>query len=508
MMARQSRLNGNPLAEMRGPGPVGLLYLDTSGECVSANTQWRDLVRSSSEGPQGRGWLEGFPPEEQERMRQCWVAASLEEFSRDAYVLSPRHSVKKVRLDGLPVCKGDHVPVGFILAVREISVRDPDLDAQEETAWPLTHRVRALQFLLEIPKIVERTGGMSIRDIVEGIADLLPSALQYPEIAFSQIILDGEHFGVSPETASPAWLERVDILVHGKIAGALELGYHELPPSGGESLLLAEERNLLNSVAQRLGRMVERIRDAERLQEKEEQLRVTVTHMNRVAVAGEMAANIAHELNQPLAAITSFAEGSRRSLNGENTDFGRLSQALTWIAEEALRAGEIIQRMTSLVKKRETCYEVLDLNEVIRSVNHLGSVYARINRVQLALELDPDLPPVRGDKVQIQQVLLNLIRNGVQAAMGGNSGNGRVVVGTGTLSPSEVEVSVEDNGWGLPTDQEEEVFRPFSSTKEDGLGLGLSISKSIVVAHGGRIGYAPSVGRGTRFFFTVPTYDI
>ena len=441
-------------------------------------------------------------------MRRVWVAATLKEFSRDAYILSPCHSVRKVRLHGLPVFKSDHVPVGFILAVREISVRDFDADAQEETAWLLTHRVRALQCLLEIPKIVERTGGMSIRDIVEGIADLLPSALQYPEIAFAQIILDGEHFGVCPEPTSPAWLERADILVHGELAGAVELGYYQSPPSGGESPLLAEEIHLLNSVAQRLGRMVERIRDAERLQEKEEQLRATVTHMSRVAVAGEMAANIAHELNQPLAAITSFAEGSRRSLNGEDTDFGRLSQALTWIAEEALRAGEVIQRMINLVKKRETCFEVLDLNEVISSVNHLGSVYARINRTQLALELAPDLPPVRGDKVQIQQVLLNLIRNGVHAAMSGNSRNGRVVVRTETLCPGEVEVSVEDNGCGLPTDREEEVFRPFSSTKEDGLGLGLSISKSIVVAHGGRIGYAPSVGRGTRFFFTVPTYDI
>jgi len=506
-MATRLRSDEDQFTGLAWPNPVGLLHIDARGNCISANTQWFEFAGCSPEDPRGRGWLNVFPSGERARMEELWNVPPSGEFSRDISLLLPTGSDRRVRCNGLPIFNGDQDSLGFILAFCDLSVGHPSESAHEETARALRKRVRELHCLFEIPRLVERTGGMSIRDIAEGTVKILPSSLRFPEIAFARLTLEGEQFVFPPEGADPVWMERAEIKVHGEPAGVVELGYFELPPSEGEPPFLEEETTLLSSIAQRLGRMVERIKDAERLREKEAELSATMAHMTRVAIVGEMAANIAHELNQPLTAITSFAEASRRILNGRKTDFGKLSQALTWIADEALRAGEVIRQLSDLVKRRETRHEVLDLNDTIGSMEHLVSVFARRHHVQLAIELDPDLPPVCGDRVQIQQVLLNLVRNGVDAVCEKNSPEGRVVVRTETSRSGEVQISVEDNGPGLALGMEEEVFRSFSTTKETGMGLGLSISKSIVAAHGGRIGYVPRPGGGTVFFFTIPGHD-
>jgi signal transduction histidine kinase len=485
---------------------VALLQVDSQGDCTAANADWLEMTGPHPGGMIGREWLSALAPEDAWTIESVLRNPPHEEFSARIRLLGPRGALREALCTGLPVFGPDQAFRGHVVAISEAASGADVHGSHEETARALEERVRELHCLFEISRLVERTGGMSIAKIVEGTVHLLPGALRYPEIAYARITLDGLRFETSPNKDA-AWKECVDIKVHGKSAGVLEVGYIELPRYDGEHPLLDEESTLIRAVAQRLGRMAERIIDAERLQEKEEELRTKMTHVTRVAIVGEMAANIAHELNQPLTAITSYAEASRRIMGRKNKDFRKLNEALTWIAEEALRAGEIIRHLGDLVRERESQRESHDLNALLASIEHLAGLYARLHNVQISFDLSPDLPLVNVDGVQIQQVVLNLIRNGIDGTNQAASRHRRVVVRTRRRHGGEVQVSVENTGTGLARELEEEVFRPFFTTKEDGMGLGLSISKSIVNRHGGQIWYTSAPDNGTVFFFTIPVHD-
>jgi len=487
------------------PSKVGILRVDHEGNCTAVSSGWLDMTGSLREEVVETGWLKALDPEDALAVAAAMGSPSHDEFSLEVRFNVPGGFAQHALCTGLPVL-GAHGDIeAYLLAVSD-PVRRADVQvADEDMARALKKRVRELQCLFEISRVVERTGGMSIPKIVEGWVQLLPGALRYPEIAYARIILDGRRYETSAVT-DPAWKERVGIKVHGEAAGVVEVGYVEFPGCGIDRPLLEEESTLIRSVAQRLGRMAERIKDAERLQEKEEELRAKMTHLTRVAIAGQMAANIAHELNQPLTAITSYAEASRRILGQKRPDVKKLDEALAWIAEEALRAGEIIRHLRGLVRERQSLREEQDLNALIASIEHLASLYARLHNTQVSFDLAPDLPPVYADGVQIQQVALNLIRNGIDVASRSGRRGGRVVIRSRRPQEGEVQVSVEDDGRGLAKEDEEKVFSPFYTTKEDGMGLGLAISKSIVNEHGGRIWYTPGDRSGTVFHFTLPTH--
>ena len=494
----------NPQA---GRARVALLQVDSHGECTAASADWWEMIGGPPGAETGKEWLGALAPEDARAIESVLRTPPHDEFSAPIRLLGPGGAMRDALCKGLAVFGPDQGLRGHVLAISEaIAGADVPVShpvSHEDTARALEERVRELHCLFEISRLVERTGGMSIPKIVEGTVHLLPGALRHPEIAYARITLDEMVYETSPVTDA-VWKECVEIKVHGDAAGVLEVGYLELPGSGILQPLLDDESTLIRSVAQRLGRMAERIIDAERLQEKEEELRTKMTHMTRVAIVGEMAANIAHELNQPLTAITSYAEASRRILGRKKKDLGKLDEALTWIAEEALRAGEIIRHLRELVRARQSHREIQHLNALIGSIEHLAVLYARLHNAQVDFELSPDLPPVSVDGVQIQQVILNLIRNGIDSASRRESEGTQVMVRTRRLGGGEVLVSVEDNGCGLSREDEEEVFRPFFTTKEDGMGLGLSISKSIVNGHGGRIWFTPGTDAGTVFHFTIP----
>lgn len=489
-------------ASFGGASGVGLLRIDADGYCTATNTAWRQMTGLFLAEDGGREWLDAVASADAEGLEAVLKGSAHEEFAREIRLNVPGGSVRKVLCTGLPLVGRDLNPDGYLLAVTDPTGSTGARVSVEDTAVALEQRVRELHCLFEISRLVERTGGMSIPKIVEGTVHLLPRALRYPETAYTRITLEGMLYETSAVTDAP-WRECVEIRVHGSPAGVLEVGYLELPDSGSGRPLLDEESILIRSVAQRLGRMAERIKDAERLQENEEELRSRMMHMTRVAIVGEMAANIAHELNQPLTAITSYAEASRGILSREKKDLGKLTEALTWIAEEALRAGEIIRQMGDLVRPRQSLREKQDLNALILSINHLATLYARLHNVRVSMELADGLPPVTVDGVQMQQVVLNLIRNGIDEVSRTGSSEGWVIVRTEQLAGGEIQVSVEDNGRGLAQEDEEDVFRPFFTTKADGMGLGLSICKSIVNRHGGRIWYTPGPETGTIFHFTI-----
>jgi C4-dicarboxylate-specific signal transduction histidine kinase len=236
--------------------------------------------------------------------------------------------------------------------------------------------------------------------------------------------------------------------------------------------------------------------------EREKLARAELAHVWRVAVMGELAAALAHEVNQPLTAILSNAQATRRLITAGCADSEEIDEALGDIVEGAGRARGIIQRLRQLIRRGEITREVLDLNEVLREVETIVRADARQHGAKLVLDLATELPPVDGDRIQLQQVVLNLVHNGLEAQAGGEI---RV-----TTSPDETDgvvVAIADSGPGLDDATLARFFEPFFTTKPEGLGMGLPICRSIVEAHGGRLWATRNETRGMTLCFALPRVD-
>jgi len=226
-----------------------------------------------------------------------------------------------------------------------------------------------------------------------------------------------------------------------------------------------------------------------------------LAHVGRISAMGEMAAGLAHELNQPLCAITSYSQACLRLL-GKDAD-PELRRAIERVVANATRAAAIIGQMRAFVRKDSPEHTAADVNQMVREVAALVHPEAYQHEVVLELDLASGLPPVLVAPIQIHQVLVNLIRNGIEAIAAAASPQRAIRVRT-ALSGQQVEVRIEDSGPGLAPGLLAEVFEPFVSTKAGGLGLGLSISRSIIEAHGGRLFAAPRAGGGMEFRFSLP----
>jgi two-component system sensor histidine kinase DctS len=229
--------------------------------------------------------------------------------------------------------------------------------------------------------------------------------------------------------------------------------------------------------------------------------------VSRLATMGEMAAGISHELNQPLAAVANYAQACVRLLQMPAPDLPEIGGALEQISGQALRAGEIIRRIRSLVRNEDVRREPHDVNALIREAHGLLLADARVHDGRLALDLAEGLPEVTVDRVQIQQVLMNLVHNAFEAQ--GTEHNGatfEVRIATRLTDTGDVEVSVNDLGPGLSGDLEQRIFEPFFTTKATGTGLGLAISRSIIKAHSSRLNYRANEPQGACFYFVLPVH--
>ncbi len=238
-----------------------------------------------------------------------------------------------------------------------------------------------------------------------------------------------------------------------------------------------------------------------RAEREASRLRQELAHISRVSLMGELTASLAHELNQPLTAILTNAQAGQRYLALPAPKLDEVREILADMAADARRAGEVIHRLRSLLKKDASRFAPVDLNQMIEEAVALTRTDTIIRHRPIALALAADLPPVMGDRVQLQQVLLNLVLNAMDAMA--QSQEGQLVVST-VRDESAVRVGVQDHGPGIPPDRLERVFTTFFTTKPEGMGMGLAISRSIVEAHGGRIWAENNRDRGATFWFTVP----
>jgi two-component system, LuxR family, sensor kinase FixL len=245
--------------------------------------------------------------------------------------------------------------------------------------------------------------------------------------------------------------------------------------------------------------LTERQQTEARLQELQSEL----VHVSRLTAMGEMASALAHELNQPLSAIANYMKGSRRLLADSSDERATiLREAMDKAAEQALRAGDIIRRLRDFVARGESERRVEDVKKLVEEASALALVGAKDKGVRVRFEFAPRVDFVLADKVQIQQVLLNLMRNAIEAME--DAEKRELVVATAAAPDNMVEISVADTGTGIAPEITAQLFQPFITTKRHGMGVGLSISRTIIEAHGGAIAPRPNPGGGTVFCLTLP----
>ncbi|RPJ54012.1 MAG: hypothetical protein EHM24_32245, partial [Acidobacteria bacterium] len=363
--------------------------------------------------------------------------------------------------------------------------------AHQRAQWALRERVKELTCLYGIAAVAGRPR-VALDDCLREIAALLPPAWQYPEITAARITLDGREYLTHGFTDAPDRLS-ARIVVNGAERGAVDVVYTRSAPGKDHDPFLDEERSLITEVGRRVSLIVERSEadlEAARLQE---QLR----HAERLATVGQLSAGVAHELNEPLAAVLGFAELVKAAPDLP----GAAADDVDRIIKAALHAREIIRKLMIFTRQMPTTKVACDLNQIIREGLYFLESRCRTQGIEVKRHLEEDLPLVMADPSQIQQALVNLVVNAIQAMPAG----GALKVDTRSEA-DRVVFAVEDTGPGMTPDVQRKLFTPFFTTKDvgQGTGLGLAVVHGIVTAHGGTVDVRSGVGTGSTFEIAIP----
>ena len=232
-----------------------------------------------------------------------------------------------------------------------------------------------------------------------------------------------------------------------------------------------------------------------------------LAHVSRVSLAGEMAGALAHELSQPLTAIAAYARGCLRLLTGPAPEPATIYEGVSEVVQQAERAGDVLGQLREFVRGGAWRRAFVEVAPLINAAVGLARVEAMRNEVEIETRIDRGLPPILADHIQIEQVLLNLLRNAIDAIATADSQKRSIVVKANYKNGHTVQVSVADSGPGVITEMASRLFEPFVTTKPEGMGMGLSISRSIVESHGGSLRMAPNLPSGAIFFFDLPTAE-
>jgi PAS domain S-box-containing protein len=290
--------------------------------------------------------------------------------------------------------------------------------------------------------------------------------------------------------------------------------FRVVPPDGRERWVVARGKTVSDFHGMRRMGVILDITERKRAEEKfrlaVEELqrhREDLAHVTRVSTVGELTTSVAHELNQPLGAILSNAEAAEMFLAADPPALDEVRDILADIRKDDQRASEVIRRMRSLLRKQELAPKSIEINEALEEVLRLLSIDATARKVAVKFERTAGLPLVWCDPVHLQQVVLNLVLNGMEAMTGLPEEKRQVIVRTGPANNGTVQIAVADSGPGIPVDRLPKLFEPFFTTKKEGLGMGLTIARTIVEAHHGQIWAENNSGAGATFYFTVPVHE-
>jgi two-component system NtrC family sensor kinase len=363
--------------------------------------------------------------------------------------------------------------------------------ANRRGQWALRERVKELTCLYGIAQVAQKPG-LTLEGMLQSIVELLPPAWQYPEIATARILLD-EHAHTTPDFRQGPHRQAADIMVGGARRGRVEVYYIRDQAGFVEGAFLKEEQSLIDTVAREVSLVVER-REAEVYKSRlQDQLR----HADRLATIGQLAAGVAHELNEPLANILGFAQLAKKAPGMPATSASDLEK----IVNTSLHAREIMHKLLVFSRQTPLQKKQVNLNQVVEEgLNFLETRCAKAG-IELVRSLEPDLPEISADPSQLQQVLVNLIVNALQASPNG----GKLTIET-HRGRGYVSLAVTDTGTGMTEEVKSKIFMPFFTTKDvdQGTGLGLAVAHGIVTSHGGVIYVRSEVGRGSRFEVQLP----
>jgi signal transduction histidine kinase len=331
--------------------------------------------------------------------------------------------------------------------------------------------------------------------ILKGIVKLIPPAMQYPDVTGSRIRLDDQEFTTTGYTDAGEKL-RAEIIVAGHYRGAIEVVYTRSKPREDIGPFLEEEQSLLVTVARQIALIVERRRG----EEERERLAGQLRHADRLATIGQLAAGVAHELNEPIANVLGFAQLSKKSEGVPR----EVAEDLERIEKAALHTREVVRKLLIFSRQIPSTRSMVNLNQVVREgIYFLESRCAKAG-IAIDRQLALQLPDLYADPSQMHQVLVNLVVNAVQAMPNG----GKLALRTAREGDSLL-LTVEDTGVGIPKELHEKIFLPFFTTKDirEGTGLGLAVVHGIVTAHGGRIRVESEPGKGARFEVRLPLVE-
>jgi len=352
-------------------------------------------------------------------------------------------------------------------------------------------RVKELTCLYGIAQVAERPG-ISLEEILQCIVELLPPAWQYSEIALGRIILDRVAYS-TPGFQESRQKQLADIVVSGKKRGIIEVFYTEKKPELDEGPFLKEERSLIDALARQVALIIERRETEQEKSKLQDQLR----HAERLATIGQLATGVAHELNEPLGNILGFAQLAKKCPGLPN----QVEKDIEQIVTASLHAREVIKKLLLSARQMPPEMTQVNLNQVVEDGLYLLEARCAKEGIELVRSLSPDLPEITADPAQLNQVLVNLVVNSVQAMPEG----GRLTVQT-IAREGHILLIVEDTGIGMSEEVIKQIFIPFFTTKDvdQGTGLGLAVVHGIVTSHGGSIKVESKVGRGTRFEVQLP----
>jgi signal transduction histidine kinase len=303
-----------------------------------------------------------------------------------------------------------------------------------------------------------------------------------------------DDFWITVVNAGLRTLLIVPLLKDNEIVGVISLGRKQVQPFTDKQISLFRDFAAQTTIAL----------ESTRRERQYRQMQSELAHANRVATMGQLTASIVHEIKQPIAATHTYAAAALRFLDKSPPDVAEGREALTCIVNETARASDVVDRIGSLIKKAPPRKEVVDLNAAILEVTALTRTEAVKTGVTVDTQLAGELPRIQCDRVQLQQVMLNLIVNAIQSMSGVEDGNRELHISTASIEPEGVCVAVRDTGHGLRPESLPRLFEPFYTTKPDGMGMGLSICRSIIEAHGGQLWATGCEPRGALFQFTIP----
>ncbi len=361
----------------------------------------------------------------------------------------------------------------------------------KSTEASLRERIKELSCLYGITQHIIKEHD-SNNEIFQGIVEFIPPAWQYPEITAGKIVID-DHVYSTSGTIVEHDKQTSDIVIDGKKRGVVEVIYTDSMPEAAEGPFLKEERNLIDAIAKQIALLVKK-QDTEKAKKT---LEKQLIHADRLATIGQLAAGVAHELNEPLGNILGFAQLSKK-----NSELPKqVKNDLEQIETASLYAREIVKKLLIFARQTPTKKSIINLNTVISE--SLGLFEGRLEKegIELKTILSPDLPSITADPGQINQVLVNLIVNAIQAMPNG----GILTVRTEEINGYAV-INVEDTGIGMSNEVLEQIFLPFFTTKDinEGTGIGLAVVHGIITSHGGMIDVISKENVGTCFQIKLP----